>query len=286
MQLSDARWRAAGLGEAAVDALPALVAVVDGAGAIVATNHAWSAFAHAAGSDAAAARPGCSYRDACARVVVGHEADADAVWQGLTGVLRGTVAHFEHAYQAVRDGRERWFVMHGVRLDELAEPLAVAAHQEATTIRTVALERRQRDEVLRLLLLAQREPVPEAARAYAAGALQYGQPAAFAELARAWGAVLDDALESSLYGTRTDVSAAARGLAARLAVLRAGARDVIALHLAAIAERAGAGGRRSTTYAEVGRMVLIEVLGLLVTEYRAASGHTSERRPAGSEKTG
>jgi len=107
------------LSRAILDALPAHVAVIDPAGDIVAVNEAWRRFAE---SNSLASRSfgiGSNYLEICAGAR-GEDSDgAQAVHDGILGVLSGRSRAFTVDYPFHTGGVRRWFRM-------LVSPLRIA----------------------------------------------------------------------------------------------------------------------------------------------------------------
>lgn len=94
-------------------------------------------------------------------------------------------------------------------------------------------------------------------------------PDRFAELARDYGEILDRAVEGILQRRPEPLEPHIQKLAGAAAELRAGPRDIIELHTAAMKLReAEHGPQRMKLYVAEGRVRLLELMGHLVTFYR------------------
>ncbi len=103
-------------------------------------------------------------------------------------------------------------------------------------------------------------------------------PERFAELARDYGEILDRAVEQILQQRSMPLEQRLQRLASVAAELRAGPRDVVELHAAAMKQReAEHGPQRMKLYLAEGRVRLLELMGYLVTFYR--DGWPSGPRP-------
>ncbi|CAN5760079.1 hypothetical protein BH09MYX1_BH09MYX1_34650 [soil metagenome] len=94
---------------AILDALPALVCLVDADGRITVVNRTWR---HVADVDAPAsvdAGVGESYLDVCDRARGPFSDEAPAVAAGIRAVLAGSTVEFSLDYPCHAPGRERWF---------------------------------------------------------------------------------------------------------------------------------------------------------------------------------
>ena len=103
--------------QAILDALPEHIAVVDPTGTIVLVNAAWRRFAQANGDpDLIHSGPGANYLEVCRTQ---HEQDGDIAeraYQGLRGVLEGSLPHFSLEYPCHSATEERWFLMNVARI--------------------------------------------------------------------------------------------------------------------------------------------------------------------------
>lgn len=94
-------------------------------------------------------------------------------------------------------------------------------------------------------------------------------PDRFGELASEYGEILDRAVEQILQRRPVSLEARLQRLAGLAAELRAGPRDIVELHTAAMKQRdAEHGPQRMKIYLAEGRVRLLELMGHLVTFYR------------------
>lgn len=84
---------------ATVDALPTHIAILDGAGAVLATNHAWRTFAAANGDDAKLIRDKVNYLGECDALAGRHVPDAAQFAAGIRAVLSGRETEFLMEYE-------------------------------------------------------------------------------------------------------------------------------------------------------------------------------------------
>jgi hypothetical protein len=85
-----------------------------------------------------------------------------------------------------------------------------------------------------------------------------------------YGHILDQRLEQRAYKIETNTSDTLREIANQLGFLRAGPRDVVDVHTHAIRQRVrGASVMRMQAYVEEGRLLVLELMGYLVSYYRA-----------------
>jgi two-component system, cell cycle sensor histidine kinase and response regulator CckA len=129
-QLSGELERIAARQAAVLDALPAQVALLDGAGTIVAVNTPWRRFADASGFTGADHGVGLNYLAVC-EAAAGVDPEAGDVADGLRAVLAGTRRRFEIEYPCHTPESQRWYRMSATALPDRA-PGAVVMHVEVT----------------------------------------------------------------------------------------------------------------------------------------------------------
>lgn len=102
--------------------------------------------------------------------------------------------------------------------------------------------------------------------------LRTALPQQFAAMVGDYGRLLDQAVEHLLHRAGQPLDGQVRELAQRAGDLRAGPRDLIEIHTAAMGEREQREGpQRIRLYVAEGRMRLLELMGHLVTYYRRLS---------------
>lgn len=108
-----------------------------------------------------------------------------------------------------------------------------------------------------------------AAQMFGATSLAKALPDIFGEMVAEYGRLLDFALEQRLYKVEHNISDGLYELVERLGFLKAGPRDIIDLHSAALKERIDKASLPKTqAYVEEGRMAALELMGHLVSYYR------------------
>jgi PAS domain S-box-containing protein len=137
-----------------LDSLPVQVAVLDGDGAILSVNAAWTAFAEETGCADALACVGRAAFDACAVACVTDPELAARVERGVADVLAGRAAGFEVEHPAGAGG-QRWFLLRVTPVGDRRSglPLRAAAVLSQTD---VTERRRATDEARRSGALYQR----------------------------------------------------------------------------------------------------------------------------------
>jgi diguanylate cyclase (GGDEF)-like protein/PAS domain S-box-containing protein len=116
------------LAQAALDALPAHVAVLDAAGEIIMANRAWRDFAAANGM--AAPEQAQNYLAACDAAA--GEATADRAASGLRAIIAGRRRTFSLEYPCHSAAGQRWFVLRAARYDGPGRARVVVAHDDVT----------------------------------------------------------------------------------------------------------------------------------------------------------
>ncbi len=114
--------------QATLDAFPVHVAVLDAMGDIIATNHAWDAFAAANGAEPFSCRG--NYFAACE--AAGEDSHALHARAGLDAVMDGELDQFTLEYPCHGPDAERWFVLRAARYDGPGPACLVVAHDDVT----------------------------------------------------------------------------------------------------------------------------------------------------------
>ena len=94
-------------------------------------------------------------------------------------------------------------------------------------------------------------------------------PRSFGQIGLAFEALLDQALERTVFREDGGISATLKGLAAELAAQRAGPRDVVTIYVNALKQKnQHAPPEKVQAYTDEGRLLLIELMGHLASYYR------------------
>ncbi|MDQ2655611.1 MAG: ATP-binding protein [Chloroflexota bacterium] len=118
--------------QAALDALPAHIAILGAAGGIVAVNAAWREFG--ADNELALADDGIgsNYLAACQRAVASGDEHASSIVQGMQAVLSGERASFAFDYPCHAPHERRWFAFRIARLSAAGDPRFLVSHENVT----------------------------------------------------------------------------------------------------------------------------------------------------------
>lgn len=133
------------------------------------------------------------------------------------------------------------------------------------------LEARRAEAARELATLDRFSRVPHGAAARSLGILPLSEsiPALFQELVQDYGELLEAALSHRLYKDGLDLPARVRALGDQLGYLKAGPRDVVQVHHAALqCKSRGATPSRVRAYIEEGRLVMLQLMGHLLSHYR------------------
>ncbi|QEF98352.1 Sensor protein ZraS [Stieleria maiorica] len=95
-----------------LDSLTVEVAVINTAGAIIATNQAWQDFAVQNGGRPSLTGVGANYLDVCRAIRGGDRFYADRACQGISDVLAGKRHVFTLEYPCHSSTENRWFLLH------------------------------------------------------------------------------------------------------------------------------------------------------------------------------
>jgi DNA-binding response OmpR family regulator len=108
-----------------------------------------------------------------------------------------------------------------------------------------------------------------AARSLGLTPLRESLPDLFDELVQHYGELLDLALEQRVYKVNYQLSENLRALGDQLGFIKAGPRDVVQIHHAALLKKAAnVTVSKSRAYIEEGRLLILELMGNLVSYYR------------------
>ncbi|TYL40270.1 hypothetical protein CV102_01435 [Natronococcus pandeyae] len=115
--------------EAAFNALPTQVAILDDTGEIVYTNDAWRRFGESNGIAEPAHTLGVDYLEVCEESDDQHAATAAA---GINAVLGGTQSQFSFEYPCHSDDERRWFTMRAIQFEHDGAEYVLVLHLNIT----------------------------------------------------------------------------------------------------------------------------------------------------------
>jgi signal transduction histidine kinase/PAS domain-containing protein len=143
-QAAEARFQT--LIEAAFDALPERICVLDETGTIVAVNKAWRALAAANGADRRCIGEGANYLAACDEATGEHADEARALAGGLRAVMRGERRECEVEYPCQSTAAQEWYLCRATRLCESGRARFVVVHEDITDRKRAELALRAANE--------------------------------------------------------------------------------------------------------------------------------------------
>ncbi|HEU5317319.1 MAG TPA: response regulator, partial [Chloroflexota bacterium] len=160
--------------------------------------------------------------------------------------------------------RRRAEAEHARRLQE------EAARREAELALLAERERAaQQERELRAIQQLSHPPSAVTSAALGLNALRRAAPDDFDAMLGDYSALVQRALERRAYRVDHDLSSPLRALADRLGFLGAGPRDVVELHTGALRDCLnGATAERAQALVGEGRVLLVELMGLLISYYR------------------
>lgn len=263
---------------AVLHALPAMIAVLDREGRIVATNAAWERGAHARGG--AHIGVGADYREACRSS--GSDPYARAALDGLDALIAGRIESLELGYPCpAHEFDDSWFLLQARPVSSGDWSGIVVVHSDISAYRrglrqenareqsqhaSDALEHEQRE----LSRLGGPSPSVVTQRAFGLEPLAVSSPAIAAELRRRYREAMKVALDRRFYKVASDERELVRALAERLVFLRAGPRDVVDLHQQVLVSLAQEGSERHAQACyEEGRVLLVALMGEVASSYRS-----------------
>ncbi len=145
-----------------------------------------------------------------------------------------------------------------------------------------ARQREQRErEMVSLEQLSRSRQTAVTAGLFGAKPLRESGPDTFRSLAQRYGDLMDLALEQRAYRVEHNLQEKLRSVASEIGLSRAGPRDVVEIHTAALKGKTSEVARaKAQAYIEEGRLMLLELMGYLVSFYRNFSlGFASVARP-------
>ena len=136
--------------QSTLDGLSANIAILDGAGTILAVNRPWKSFAAANGAAAGTVSEGANYLHACDQSSGQCGEDGPVVAAGIRAVIARQRGEFSHEYPCHSPDEERWFIVRVTPFPGEGPARVVVAHEDVS--RRKELER----EVIEIALLEQR----------------------------------------------------------------------------------------------------------------------------------
>ncbi|MDH4161589.1 MAG: PAS domain S-box protein [Nitrospirota bacterium] len=167
---------------------------------------------------------------------------------------------------------------------ELVRDLSEQKKMEALQVREKTERIEQLEEELRSLAgLSNLPQTSVTARMYGVMTLLEGAPDIFQELAGRYKELMDLALEQRLFKVKHDISGPLRAISETLGFYRAGPRDVVDIHAAALKEkiRTAESSEKKKAYTGEGWIMVLELMGDLASFYRNRAQRAAS--PAGED---
>jgi PAS domain S-box-containing protein len=152
---------------------------------------------------------------------------------------------------------------------EIAADLTERKKVDEANLRIGQLEK----ELKSLARLSPPQRTSATATSFGLQPLEQSSPDLFKRLVCRYGDLTDMALEQRAYKVQYDISAKLQDMAGELVFLKAGPRDVVGIHTMALRNKTGSAVNRARAqaYIEEGRVMLLQLMGHLVSQYRTYS---------------
>ncbi|MEX1115218.1 MAG: sensor histidine kinase [Akkermansiaceae bacterium] len=144
--------------EGAIEAIPAIIALLDADGVIIRVNSAWTSFMRENGGSECTAGIGCNYLATCDAATGPDSEYATAFASGIRSVIQRTRERFSLEYPCHSPGVQRWFVAHVTAFRGGGPTRAVIAHVDVS-------EQKRIQEQIRVLNLELEDRVLRRTRA-------------------------------------------------------------------------------------------------------------------------
>jgi PAS domain S-box-containing protein len=170
---------------------------------------------------------------------------------------------------------------------EIVEDLTERKRAEETQARATAERIKQLERELHSIeRLSGSSQTAVTAHTFGLVSVREGYPEMFHELVQHYGDVMDLALEKRSYRVEHNISEPLQSLAERLGLLRAGPRDVVDVHHAALRSKsARVTPQKLQAYIEEGRLMVLELMGYVASYYRNFSVGFTRTSASDRDKT-
>ena len=173
-------------------------------------------------------------------------------------------------------------------LDQMVRHWAHVAEENerrAAELEQARQREQQMKEILALEQLSRSGQTSVTAGLFGAKPLRESGPDTFSGLAQRYGDLMDLALEQRAYRVEHNLREKLRSMASEIGLSRAGPRDVVEIHTAALKGKTSKVARaKAQAYMEEGRLILLELMGYLVSFYRNFSLGFAGVAPPGNQE--
>ena len=180
----------------------------------------------------------------------------------------------ELGLKAIKVGAQDFLVKGDLSTELVKRSVRYALERHRIQMRLEAAEYRalQAREMGSLERLAAPPEASTSARAFQVKRLREGAPMQFSDIVAQYGEILEAAVNQTVIGDDMNVPKQLKQLAVRMGRLKVAPRDVIDIHLSALKTRtANMTVRKAKAMSAEGRIVLLEFMGYLASEYRIFS---------------
>jgi len=155
---------------------------------------------------------------------------------------------------------------------EIVADLTERKKVEEANLRIEQLEQ----ELKSLARLSPPQRTAATAQAFGLQPLEQSSPDLFKQLVCRYGDLMELAVEQRAFRVKHDISGKLQDIAEELGFLQAGPRDVVEIHTSALKNKTGAANQaRAQVYIEEGRIMVLQLMGHLVSQYRTYSMGTA-----------
>lgn len=175
------------------------------------------------------------------------------------------------AVEAVRNGAQDYLIKGQVDTNLLWRSVNYAIERKKLLVQLEQMQQKERQdkEINSLKQISNPYQTEITAQYLSIMSLKKYAPDVFKSISAKYGELFDLAVDELLYKVENNISDRLRSLAERLGFLKTGPRDVIEIHTEVLEKKCSkATYLKAQAYVEVGRIILVELMGNLVIFYR------------------